>query len=101
MDLNKDGVIDYHEFITLVKGKHLGLGPKRRKAFRQLLKETVDFLVPYKYTYQNQYSCLPPPLFMLSVSLLQIIVFVFNSFQVIGDISLVRLTSVYLNAYTF
>ena len=89
VDLNKDGVIDYHEFITLVKGKHLGLGSKRRKAFRQLLKETVDFLVPYKYTYQNQYSCLPPPLFMLSVSLLQIIVFVFNSFQVIGDISLV------------
>ena len=83
-------MIDYHEFITLVKGKHLGLGSKRRKAFRQLLKETVEFLVPYKYTYQNQYSCLPPPLFMLSVSLLQIIIFVFNSFQVIGDVSLVR-----------
>ena len=52
VDLNNDGVIDYHEFLTLVKGRHLGLGSKRRKAFRLLLKETVEFLVPYKYTYQ-------------------------------------------------
>ena len=91
VDLNNDGVIDYNEFLTLVKGKYLGLGSKRRKAFRQLLRETVDFLVPYKYTYQNQYSCLPPPLFMLTVSLLQIIIFVFNSLQQIGDISMVSL----------
>ena len=52
VDLNNDGVIDYQEFLTLVKGRHLGLGSKRRKAFRLLLKETVEFLVPYKYTYQ-------------------------------------------------
>ena len=52
VDINKDGVIDYQEFLTLVKGRHLGLGSKRRKAFRLLLKETVEFLVPYKYTYQ-------------------------------------------------
>lgn len=88
VDLNDDGVIDYSEFLTLVKGRHLGLGSKRRKAFRQLLKETVEFLVPYKYTYQNQYSCSPPPLFMLMVSLLQAAIFVFNSFQQIGDIGL-------------
>lgn len=88
VDLNKDGVIDYNEFITLVKGKHLGLGSKRRKAFRQLLRETIDLLVPYKYTYQNEYSCLPPPLFMITVSLLQVIIFVFNSLQQIGGIKL-------------
>jgi len=88
VDLNKDGVIDYNEFLTLVKGKNLGLGKKRRRAFRQLLKETVEFLVPYKYTYQNQYSCNPPPVFMLIVSLIQIAIFMFNSFQEIGNISL-------------
>eukprot|EP00092_Neocalanus_flemingeri_P058212 GFUD01069329.1.p1 GENE.GFUD01069329.1~~GFUD01069329.1.p1 ORF type:complete len:673 (+),score=125.66 GFUD01069329.1:195-2213(+) len=88
VDLNNDGVIDYHEFLTLVKGKNLGLGQKRRRAFRQLLKETVEFLVPYKYTYQNQYSCSPPPLFMLLISLVQIAIFMFNSFQQIGDIGL-------------
>ena len=32
VDLNNDGVIDYQEFLTLVKGRHLGLGSKRRKA---------------------------------------------------------------------
>ena len=56
VDLNNDGVIDYQEFLTLVKGRHLGLGSKRRKAFRLLLKETVEFLVPYKYTYQVTFS---------------------------------------------
>ena len=45
-------MIDFVEFITLVKGRHLGLSSLRRKAFRLLLKETVEFLVPYKYTYQ-------------------------------------------------
>ena len=88
VDLNKDGVIDYSEFLTLVKGKNLGLGQKRRRAFRQLLKETVEFLVPYKYTYQNQYSCSPPPVFMLVISLVQIAIFMFNSLQQIGNIGL-------------
>ena len=88
VDLNNDGVIDYNEFLTLVKGKNLGLGQKRRRAFRQLLKETVEFLVPYKYTYQNQYSCSPPPVFMLIISLVQISIFMFNSFQQIGNIGL-------------
>ena len=59
-------------------------------------QETVEFLVPYKSTYQNQYSCSPPPLFMLlvkikigsyyfwmffQVSLMQATIFVFNSYQ--------------------
>lgn len=88
VDLNNDGVIDYSEFLTLVKGRHLGLGTRRRRAFRQLLKETVEFLVPYKYTYQNQYSCSPPRLFMLLVSLVQASIFLFNSYQQIGNIGL-------------
>ena len=56
VDQNNDGVIDYQEVITLVKGRNLGLGSNRRKAFRLLLKETVEFLVPYKYTYQVGWS---------------------------------------------
>ena len=38
--------------IVPVRGKHLGLGTRRRRAFRQLLRETVEFIIPYKYTYQ-------------------------------------------------
>ena len=47
--------------------------------FRELLKQTVEFIVPYKYSYQNQYSCSPPPLFMLGISLLQAAIFAYNS----------------------
>ncbi|CAB4055828.1 RHBDL1_2_3 [Lepeophtheirus salmonis] len=79
VDRNKDGVIDFDEFIELVKGTKLGLSAKRRRAFRELLKETVDFLVPYKYSYQNQYSsCSPPPFFMITISLLQVLIFIYG-----------------------
>jgi hypothetical protein len=49
-----------------------GFGRRRRRALRELLKQTVEFIVPYQYQYQNQYSCSPPPLFMLCISLLQV-----------------------------
>ena len=71
-------IIDYEEFLDLVRGENSGFGRRQRQAFRQLLKQTVEFIVPYKYSYQNQYSCSPPPAFMLSISLLQAIVFVYN-----------------------
>jgi len=86
VDVNKDGVIDYGEFLNLVRGRNLGLGSRRRKAFRQLLKETVEFLVPYKYTYQNHYSCSPPPLCMAVISIIQIVVFVVNSSSLVQDV---------------
>ena len=82
VDRNQDGVIDYEEFLDLVKGKKFGFGRKRRRAFRELLKETIEFIVPYKYSYQNQYSCSPPPLFMIFMSLLQIAIFTYNSYQI-------------------
>ncbi|XP_023326648.1 protein rhomboid [Eurytemora carolleeae] len=88
VDINQDGVIDYEEFLLLVRGKHLGLGTRRRRAFRQLLRETVEFIIPYKYTYQNEYKCSPPPLFMLCLSFLQTVIFIYNSYQEIGDIGL-------------
>ena len=50
-----------------------GFGRRRRRALRELLKQTVEFIVPYQYQYQNQYSCSPPPLFMLCISLLQVL----------------------------
>ena len=73
VDRNRDNVIDYEEFMELIKGRQLpGFGRRRRRALRELLKQTVDFIVPYQYQYQNQYSCWPPPVFMLCVSLLQV-----------------------------
>lgn len=54
VDKNKDGLIDYAEFMELVKGRSIGFGRRKRRAFRELLKQTVEFIVPYKYSYQNQ-----------------------------------------------
>ncbi len=90
-DQNGDGLIDYEEFIDLVRGTHIGLSSRKRRAVRELLKQTVEFIVPYKYSYQNQYSCSPPPLFMLTMSLLQVAIFAYDGavmFQEIGYIGL-------------
>ena len=83
--------LDYEEFLDLVRGENSGFGRRQRQAFRQLLKQTVEFIVPYKYSYQNQYSCSPPPAFMLSISLLQAIVFVYNCiiyYKITGEVGL-------------
>ena len=79
-DKNNDGYIDQDEFFELYRGRGIrGFGRQRRQALRELLKQTVEFIVPYKYSYQNQYSCSPPPLFMLCLSLLQFAIFAYNS----------------------
>ncbi len=79
VDKNGDGAIDFEEFLELVSGRGMGFGRRKRRAFRELLKQTVEFIVPYKYSYQNQYSCSPPPLFMMTISLLQLVIFAYNS----------------------
>ena len=40
------------EFIKLASGRNIpGFNRRRRRAFRELLKQTVEFIVPYKYQY--------------------------------------------------
>ena len=79
-DIDGDGMITQDEFLQLAKGRNIpGFNRRRRRALRELLKQTVEFIVPYKYQYQNQYSCFPPPVFMLTLSLVQVIVFAYNS----------------------
>lgn len=86
-DIDGDGMITQDEFLQLANGKNIpGFNRRRRRALRELLKQTVEFIVPYKYQYQNQYSCFPPPVFMLTISLVQIIVFAYNSH--VGGLSL-------------
>ncbi len=81
-DVDGDGMITQDEFLILANGKNIpGFNRRRRRALRELLKQTVEFIVPYKYQYQNQYSCFPPPLFMLGISLLQIVIFAYNSYM--------------------
>ena len=48
VDKNGDDAIDFDEFLGLVKGENSGFGRRQRQAFRQLLKQTIEFIVPYK-----------------------------------------------------
>ena len=91
VDMNSDGVINFEGFLELVRGQGMGFGQRKRRAFRQLLKQTVDFIVPYKYSYQNQYSCSPPPIFVIIISLLQLGIFIYNSAVMFQEIKYVGL----------
>ena len=91
VDRNSDGVIDFEEFLELVRGQGMGFGRRKRRAFRELLKQTVEFIVPYEYSYQNQYSCSPPPIFMIVISLLQLVIFSYNSAVMFEEIKYVGL----------
>jgi len=99
-DLNGDGMITQDEFVEMAKGKHIpGFNSRRRRALRELLRQTVEFIVPYKYQYQNQYSCFPPPLFMLTLSLIQIIIFAYNRLVHLSSNSIFNLASIYDSFY--
>ena len=65
-----------------------------RSSFVSFTFQTVEFIVPYKYQYQNQYSCFPPPLFMLTLSLIQIIIFAYNRLVVVYLVSLYNMHSI-------
>ena len=86
-DIDGDGMISQDEFLQLANGRNIpGFNRRRRRALRELLKQTVEFIVPYRYQYQNQYSCFPPPFFMLIISLLQVVIFGYNSY--VGGVGL-------------
>ena len=89
IDMNSDGVINFEGFLELVRARGMGLGQRKRRAFQELLKQTVDFIVPYKYSYQDQYSCSPPPIFLIVISVLQLGIFSYNSAVMFQEIKYV------------
>lgn len=81
-DKNEDGYLDYSEFLAIVKNNH---------EIRGLLSESVDrwihtvCVVPKKriehfgldvtdsdIQYEEHYSCFPPPLFMITITILEV-----------------------------
>lgn len=86
-DRNKDGHLDYSEFVRIMSS------PKPRlNFFQKAIKMGVDGVVPLtsrtktSLNYAQHYNCLPPPLFMIVVSIVEVIIFIYYCVK-LGDIS--------------
>ncbi|KAI0209765.1 Rhomboid-related protein 3 [Lamellibrachia satsuma] len=79
-DQDKDGILDYEEFIHLVTKTAPGvIKPKHLSRFNRAMRGAVSSVVPVHLVddYMEHYNCKPPPLFMITVSLVEVIVFIY------------------------
>ncbi|XP_021960311.1 rhomboid-related protein 3 isoform X2 [Folsomia candida] len=81
-DRNKDGKLDRHEFRHMMERRAMRFAklvvlPKNE---RDLMKrDQVDG------EYEDQFSCCPPPIFMLSISLVIIGIFIYHTNELVKD----------------
>ncbi|CAG9536978.1 unnamed protein product [Cercopithifilaria johnstoni] len=76
-DRNRDNVLDFNEFSQLVTS-----ADAQKKKLKVLMYSVADTVIaktdrPTVHTYIDEYNCLPPPVFVLSISLLQIATFIY------------------------
>ncbi|KAM3722480.1 Rhomboid-related protein [Dirofilaria immitis] len=76
-DKNRDNVLDFNEFSQLVTS-----ADAQTKKLKILMYSVADTVIaktdrPTVHTYIDEYNCLPPPVFVLSISLLQVATFVY------------------------
>lgn len=76
-DRNHRNVLDFNEFSQSVISADV-----QQKKLKALMYSVADTVIaktdrPTVHTYIDEYNCLPPPIFVLSISLLQIAVFVY------------------------
>ncbi|VDP12727.1 unnamed protein product [Onchocerca flexuosa] len=79
VDKNGDHLLDFAEFCTLMsKAKKLRM---RHVLFRaaQMVVPRSNRTVPFSYL--QQYNCFPPPFFMLCISILEIVIYVYYVVQ--------------------
>ncbi len=68
-DRNKDGYVDRHEFLQLVANRDHELTKKQQSLLRQYLRVAA---------YAEEYSCWPPPVFVPTITLLQLLVYLYH-----------------------
>ncbi|KAF5285142.1 hypothetical protein FQA39_LY16831 [Lamprigera yunnana] len=76
-DINGDGKLDVHEFIRMIHN------PENRPIFGHLISRYVNIVVPHRRgdttqpdgQYEDEYTCCPPPVGMILISLVEIILF--------------------------
>uniref|UniRef100_A0A0N5AXS1 Rhomboid protease n=1 Tax=Syphacia muris TaxID=451379 RepID=A0A0N5AXS1_9BILA len=76
-DKNHDNVLDLTEFMLLITSSKAQDSRKKRILYR--IADTVIARTerPFVHTYIDEYSCLPPPLFIILISLAQVFVFLY------------------------
>ncbi|XP_074653793.1 rhomboid-related protein 2-like [Tubulanus polymorphus] len=83
-DINRDGRLSYDEFMRLMigSGDDRVLTTRQLTAFQRLLRGAVSTVVTRKEveddvdSYVEAYSCCPPPLFMILISIIEVAIFV-------------------------
>ncbi|XP_064095963.1 rhomboid-related protein 2-like isoform X2 [Macrobrachium nipponense] len=86
-DLNNDGYIDYEEYMTFAQAA--SRYPRRRDTFSRMTMTFVprnERTVAKRY-YLQMYSCCPPPLFMILVSLMEIGAFIYYKVDMVNTSS--------------
>lgn len=87
-DTDRDGVLDYEEFVRLMTADEArGLTTQQLSKFQFFIKTAVSTVVPKGQKladgetdmiedYTSHYNCKPPPLFMIIISLTELIIFI-------------------------
>nr|CDP96625.1 BMA-ROM-1, isoform b [Brugia malayi]CRZ24543.1 BMA-ROM-1, isoform a [Brugia malayi] len=76
-DRNRDNVLDFSEFSQLVTS-----ADAQKKKLKVLMYSVADTIIaktdrPIVHTYIDEYNCMPPPIFVLCISILQVSTFVY------------------------
>ncbi|CAG0884800.1 unnamed protein product [Darwinula stevensoni] len=79
-DRDQNGYIDFDEFLDMVMAAEIG---DSRPIFRRIIRYAAFTVIPRGKRqktvrrYMNEYSCLPPPLFMILISLVELGIFIY------------------------
>uniref|UniRef100_F1L8L5 Rhomboid-related protein 1 n=1 Tax=Ascaris suum TaxID=6253 RepID=F1L8L5_ASCSU len=75
-DADHNGVLDLEEFSLLITSARAQPSKARRVLYRVADSVIAKSERPTVHSYINEYNCLPPPIFVITISLAQILVFV-------------------------
>jgi len=88
-DVDMDGSLSYAEFLRMVQGRvgSRELNPETGGRMRLLLTRAAYSVVPKSKrtrSYVDQYACCPPPVFMVLVSIVEVVLFIVDGVRMGG-----------------
>lgn len=77
-----DAFINYEEFVTLMSGED-ALSTRHRIKINSFIEAAIENIVPYRKRndFLANYTCCPPPLFMIAITLAEIGVFIYYVYE--------------------